>query len=54
MATSTIGQPDAGVVSDARYTVVGGFWGGSEAVRPPGLSPPANLEARRRGAALVD
>lgn len=26
---STVGQPDAGVLSGGGYTLVGGFWGGA-------------------------
>ena len=29
----TIGQPDAGVLSDGDYTLAGGFWGGGGAVQ---------------------
>ena len=29
----TAGQPDAGVLSDGSYTLVGGFWGGAAQYR---------------------
>ena len=31
--SGTIGQPDAGVLSDGDYTLAGGFWGGGGAVQ---------------------
>ena len=34
--SGTIGQPDAGVMANGNYTLVGGFWGIVAAVQTPG------------------
>jgi hypothetical protein len=37
--TGTIGQPDAGRMTDGQYTVNGGFWHGAGGVLPPPITP---------------
>jgi hypothetical protein len=34
--SGTIGQPDAGVMTDGQFTLVGGFWGVIAAIQTPG------------------
>jgi hypothetical protein len=34
--SGTIGQPDAGVMTEGQFTLVGGFWGLISAVQTPG------------------
>ena len=37
--SGTIGQPDAGNLSNGDYTLTGGFWGGVSGASPPGPTP---------------
>jgi hypothetical protein len=34
--SGTIGQPDAGVMTNGTYSLVGGFWGGVNVIQTPG------------------
>jgi hypothetical protein len=47
--SGTIGQPDAGTMTNGYYTLVGGFWGVVLARR----EPPPVLRIRRSGDALI-
>jgi hypothetical protein len=48
--SGTIGQPDAGVMSGGKFSLIGGFWG--VALARPELPPPV-LRIRRSGNAVI-
>lgn len=50
--TGTIGQPDAGILSDGYYTILGGFWGILAAVPAPGM-PGLTIERTPTNSVIV-